>query len=84
MQGPYDRDLMVRAKAGRRLIRDGADPHQVLASVIWYARDWAGDAKKARFITCPECLGGPRCGLCGSTGLVSIDIHRLYLTEAVS
>jgi hypothetical protein len=68
--GPYDRALMKRSEAARRLIALGEDPYRALAAVVWPGRDWLDEALRARLVDCPVCAGEAACEDCGSTGLV--------------
>jgi hypothetical protein len=66
----YDRTLMKRGEAARRVIADGEDPFLMFLQVVWPDHDWAESAMLARLTTCPKCSEA-KCGCaeCGSTGL---------------
>jgi len=84
MDEKYDRELMKRGTAARRLIKAGEDPYTMLLQAVWPDHDWAESAMLARLESCPRCLGSlGGCPECGSTGLVteqrseSLAIERL-------
>jgi hypothetical protein len=85
MHGSYDRVLMKRGEAARRLIADGEDPFRMLLEVVWPGHDWAESAMLARLTSCPMCSDGAvACAECGSTGLVTTKRRQLLAIEALA
>jgi hypothetical protein len=82
MHGAYDKGLMERGVAARRLITEGEDPVRMLLEVVWPGHDWAESAMHTRFASCPECSdGSPGCAECGGTGLVTSARRQLLMIE---
>ena len=84
MHGPYDKTLMKRGEAARRLITEGEDPFRMLLEVVWPEHDWAESAMLARLTSCPQCDGTLACEACGNTGLVTTDRRRLLTIESLA
>lgn len=82
----YDRALMKRGEAARRLIGDGEeDPFRMLLQVVWPDHDWEESVMLARLTGCPKCSGAqPGCDECGSTGLVSEERRTFLTIEALA
>jgi hypothetical protein len=82
----YDRALMKRGEAARRLIGDGEeDPFRMLLQVVWPEHDWAESAMLARLTACPKCRGSMSgCSACGSTGLVTEERSKLLAIETLA
>jgi hypothetical protein len=66
----YDKTLMKRGEAARRLIVDGEDPFRMLLAVVWPGHDWSESVLLARL-----------CEECGSTGLVTATRRNLLAIE---
>jgi hypothetical protein len=80
--GGYDKSLMKRGEAARRLIAHGEDPFQMLLQVVWPDHDWAESVLLATLTSCPRCLGSTiACDQCGSTGLVTVARRKLLAIE---
>ena len=78
----YDRELMKRAKAARRLVADGEDPLEMLLAAVWPDHDWSESALYARLTSCPRCHGvDAGCSECGNTGLVTAARQKLLAIE---
>ena len=78
----YDKGLMKRGEAARRVIADGEDPLVMLLQVVWPDHDWAESAMLARLTGCPRCSDvGTGCDVCGSTGLVSEERKKVLAVE---
>ena len=78
----YDRGLMKRGEAARRVIADGEDPLVMLLQVVWPDHDWAESAMLARLTGCPECSDdGRTCDVCGNTGLVTEERRNFLAIE---
>lgn len=85
MHGGYDRPLMKRGEAARRLIAQGEDPVRMLLEVVWPGQDWAERASRSRFASCPACSDGTLgCEECGGTGLVTTTRRKLLAIEALA
>ena len=85
MHGGYDRGLMKRGEAARRLIAQGEDPVRMLLEVVWPGQDWADSALRSRFTSCPACSHDMvGCAECGSTGLVTTTRRKLLAIEALA
>jgi hypothetical protein len=84
LHGPYDKTLMKRGEAARRLISEGEDPFRMLLEVVWPEHDWTESAMLARLTSCPQCDGTLACGVCGNTGLVTTDRRRLLAIESLA
>jgi len=85
MSEKYDRGLMKRGEAARRVIADGEDPFRMLLQVVWPEHDWDESVMLARLTACPKCSGGaPGCDECGSTGLVTEERRKLLSIEALA
>jgi len=83
--GLYDRALMKRGEAARRLITEGEDPFRMLLTVVWPEHDWAGSAMLARLTSCPKCSDGTlACPECGNTGLVTTERRQLLTIERLA
>jgi hypothetical protein len=81
----YDKTLMKRGEAARRLIVDGEDPFRMLLAVVWPDHDWEESVLLARLTSCPRCSGGiVGCQECGSTGLVTAARRKLLTIEALA
>jgi hypothetical protein len=81
----YDKTLMKRGEAARRLIVDGEDPFRMLLAVVWPDHDWAESALLARLTSCPSCSDGTvACSECASTGLVTVERRKLLIIEALA
>ena len=81
----YDRDLMKRGEAARRLIAHGEDPLRMLLQVVWPDHDWADGALVAKLASCPHCSNAAeRCAECGSTGLVTVERRKVLTMEALA
>ena len=82
----YDRALMKRGEAARRLIGDGEeDPFRMLLQVVWPDHDWDESVMLARLTACPKCSGSvPGCAECGSTGLVTEERDKLLSIERLA
>jgi hypothetical protein len=80
----YDRELMQRGEAARRLIGDGEDPFRMLLQAVWPDHDWDESVMLARLMACPTCSGAvPGCAECGSTGLLTEERRKLLTFEAL-
>ena len=80
--GPYDRSLMKRGEAARRLITEGEDPFTMLLTAVWPDHDWSESALYARLTSCPRCHGADAgCSECGNTGLVTAARQKLLAIE---
>ena len=79
----YDRELMKRGEAARKLIADdGEDPLQMLLTAVWPDHDWSESALYARLTSCPRCRGADAgCSECGNTGLVTAARQKLLAIE---
>jgi len=78
----YDRGLMKRGEAARRVIADGEDPLVMLLQVVWPDHDWAESAMLARLTGCPKCSDvGTSCDVCGNTGLVTEERKKVLAVE---
>ena len=85
MHGAYDRALMKRGEAARRLIAQGEDPFRLLLAVVWPGHDWSESALLATLTSCPMCADGViPCGECGSTGLVTATRREVLVGEALA
>ncbi len=85
MHGPYDRALMKRGEAARRLITEGEDPFRMLLTVVWPELDLTESTMRARLTSCPMCSDGtPACAECGSTGLVTTKRRQLLTIETLA
>jgi hypothetical protein len=81
----YDRELMTRGEAARRLITEGEDPFRMLLTVVWPDHDWEASVLLARLKACPRCSDGTvSCEECGNTGLVTAARHQLLTLEALA
>ena len=81
----YDRTLMKRGEAARRLIANGEDPVRMLLQVVWPDHDWSESAVMARLMSCPSCADGKAgCSECGNTGLVTVERRKLLTIEALA
>jgi hypothetical protein len=81
----YDRTLMKRGEAARRLIVDGEDPFRMLLAVVWPDHDWEESVLLARLTSCPSCSDGiVGCHECGSTGLVTAARRKLLAIEELA
>jgi hypothetical protein len=78
----YDKGLMKRGEAARRVIEDGEDPFRMLLQAVWPDHDWAESAMLARLTGCPKCSDdGRSCDVCGNTGLVTEERRNLLAIE---
>ena len=78
----YDKGLMKRGEAARRVIEDGEDPFRMLLQAVWPDHDWAESAMLARLTGCPKCSDdGRTCDVCGNTGLVTEERRHLLAIE---
>ena len=78
----YDRELMKRGEAARKLIADGEDPFQMLLAAVWPDHDWSESALYTRLTRCPRCGGeDPACSECGNTGLITATREKLLAIE---
>ena len=85
MHGAYDRALMKRGEAARRLIAEGEDPFRMLLAVVWPGHDWSESALLATLTSCPMCSDGViPCRECGSTGLVTATRREVLVGEALA
>ena len=85
MHGAYDRALMKRGEAARRLIAEGEDPFRMLLAVVWPGHDWSESALLATLTSGPMCSDGViPCGECGSTGLVTATRREVLVGEALA
>ena len=84
MHGPYDKKLMKRGEAARRLITEGEDPFRMLLEVVWPEHDWTESAMLARLTSCPTCDGTLACASCGNTGLVTTKRCQLLTIESLA
>ncbi len=85
MHGPYDRALMKRGEAARRLIAEGEDPFRMLLTVVWPEHDSGEHARRACLTACPSCSDGTlACAECGSTGLVTAERRQLLTIETLA
>jgi hypothetical protein len=85
MPETYDRELMKRGAAARRLIGDGEDPFRMLLQAVWPDHDWEESVLLARLTSCPKCSGAvARCDECGSTGLVTEERRKLLSIEGLA
>ncbi len=85
MPHTYDKTLMKRGEAARRLIVDGEDPFRMLLAVVWPDHDWEESVLLARLTSCPRCSNGTAaCVECGSTGLVTAARRQLLTIEALA
>ena len=83
--GPYDKSLMKRGEAARRLIAQGEDPFRMLLAVVWPGHDWSESVLLARLTSCPRCSDEHvGCKECGSTGLVTAARRQLLTIEALA
>ena len=81
----YDKDLMKRGEAARRLISQGEDPYAMLLAAVWPGEDWSEGVLLARFTVCPRCSDATACCTeCGSTGLVTAARRKLLTIEAIA
>jgi hypothetical protein len=80
--GQYDRGLMKRGEAARRLIAQGEDPVRMLLAAVWPDHDWAETAVRTRLTACPRCSSNTAgCEECGSTGRVTLARRKLLAIE---
>jgi hypothetical protein len=85
MPHTYDKTLMKRGEAARRLIVDGEEPFRMLLAVVWPDHDWEESVPLARLTSCPRCSDGTvGCVECGSTGLVTSARRELLTIEALA
>jgi len=85
MHGAYDRALMKRGEAARRLIAEGEDPFRMLLAVVWPGHDWSESTLLATLTSCPMCSDGViPCGECGSTRLVTATRREVLVCEALA
>jgi hypothetical protein len=85
MPHSYDKTLMKRGEAARRLIVDGEDPFRMLLAVVWPNHDWEESVLLASLTSCPRCSDGTvGCVECGSTGLVTAARRQLLTIEALA
>ena len=78
----YDRELMKRGEAARKLIADGEEPFQMLLAAVWPDHDWSESALYARLTKCPQCGGTDAgCSECGNTGLITAARQKLLAIE---
>lgn len=81
----YDRELMKRGAAARKLIVDGEDPLDMLLAAVWPDHDWSESALYARLTKCPGCGGSDAaCSECGNTGLVTAARQKLLAIEELA
>jgi hypothetical protein len=81
----YDRGLMKRGEAARRLIGDGEDPFQMLLAAVWPDYDWSESALYARLTKCPRCGGDDSgCSECGNTGLITAARRKLLAMDGLA
>ena len=85
MPHAYDKELMARGEAARRLIQQGEDPHRMLLVAVWPEGNWAEKALRAQLTTCPACSSGLlECDECGNTGAVTAERSRLLRIERLA
>jgi len=85
MRERYDKGLMKRGEAARRLIAQGEDPYRMLLAAVWPGHDWSESVLLARLTSCPRCSEGTvGCAECGSTGLVTAARRQLLTIEALA
>ena len=80
----YDRELMTRGEAARRLIADGEDPWVMLLAAVSPDRDWSESVLHAELAPCPRCSNDRSdCPECGNTRLVTAARRKLSVFERV-
>ena len=81
----YDRELMTRGEAARRLIADGEDPWVMLLAAVSPDHDWSESLLHAELASCPRCSNDSSdCPECGNTGLVTAARRKLSVFERVA
>ena len=81
----YDRELMKRGEAARRLIAEGEDPFAMLLAAVWPEHDWTERARVAHFTACPRCSDNAVGRVeCGGTGLVTAAQRKLFVVEELA
>ena len=81
----YDRELMTRGEAARRLIADGEDPWVMLLAAVFPDHDWSESVLRAELASCPRCSDDSGdCPECGNTGLVTAARRKLRVIERVA
>jgi len=81
----YDRELMTRGEAARRLIADGEDPWVMLLAAVSPDHDWSESLLHAELASCPRCSNDSSdCPECGNTGLVTAARRKLSMFERVA